>query len=79
MHGVDYNRHLNFKKWFEKNANLFPGPAFYDFTREEQLEHMMKLAYHIRKSPEVVDELMTGGYVDMYNIMDYMQGSVSIL
>lgn len=64
--------------WFKKRPELFEaGPKFYDMTREEQMEHMMKVASIIRRDPEVYDDLRNIGFINTYNLADYIQGSVS--
>lgn len=63
-------------KWVNENSSVLGGPAFYDMNRSEQMEHMMKIANVMRKTPILVDGLLEGGYVKLYNFMDYIQGSV---
>lgn len=35
IYGEQYNNHLNYVEWFKKHPEVFPGPKFYDMTREE--------------------------------------------
>lgn len=72
MHGPDYQKHKSIVKWVKENPSALGGPSFYDMNRSEQMEHVMKIANIMRKTPVLVEGTLEGGYVDLYNFMDYV-------
>jgi len=56
---------------------LCAGPSFYDFSREELMIYMMKLAKVQFESPSVYDEIKEAGYHKTINSVDYVQGTLS--
>lgn len=77
LQGKDYDRHKHYVRWFKSHPEVFTGPSYYDMSREDQMAQLMKMANIMRKSPELYDEYLEGGYTKMYNVIDYLQGTVS--